>query len=404
MNCYNEYGKAAYVKVTEGKVVAKNGSEISIIFANNTDSSKVAVSKDKTGIIKRGLTTVESVDTANYANYSVHLEYSADGVTPYTAEAIEAIGQLSVASETGVQPEGMDYVAVVNCVGYDSLEGAINAAGGGDKVTMLKDVNLSSIAGSLSYYVMGSARTSNVSILLDKSITLNGGNHRLTSNITSGSFNSVIGITGNNLNIAIDDLIINTSKMSDIFVETNSKNLTLSLNNSKLKCASYCVKVCAGVDNMNLSVESCSFDTWNVLNMGCNDSKISIKNSDLLGVNATSPSGDNSYGTIVFDGMSHNYGDSSYGSDSWKHGQHGKHGCRNTLTIENTVITSVTESTNNQHWLNIQCGAQYNTVTVDALSKVNPQVHWNFSRSYCEDQTYDHGSVVKIAGVVIDHD
>ena len=41
MNCYNEYGTAAYVKVTEGKVVVKEGGNISILFLNNSNSSSV---------------------------------------------------------------------------------------------------------------------------------------------------------------------------------------------------------------------------------------------------------------------------------------------------------------------------------------------------------------------------
>lgn len=98
MNCYNEYGTAAYIKVTEEKVVAKAGGKIEVVFANNTDSSKVAVAKESTGTIERGLTTVQVVDENNFANYAVHLEYSADGETPYTAEAIEAIATKVVES------------------------------------------------------------------------------------------------------------------------------------------------------------------------------------------------------------------------------------------------------------------------------------------------------------------
>lgn len=52
MNCYNEYGKAAYVKVTEGKVVVKNGGEIKVVYAANTDSTKVEVTKETRGAIE----------------------------------------------------------------------------------------------------------------------------------------------------------------------------------------------------------------------------------------------------------------------------------------------------------------------------------------------------------------
>ena len=98
MYCYNEYGKAAYIKVTEGKVVAKSGGKIEVVFANNTDSSKVAVAKEDNAIIEKGLTTVQVVSDDNLYNYEVLLEYSADGETPYTAEAIEAIATKVVES------------------------------------------------------------------------------------------------------------------------------------------------------------------------------------------------------------------------------------------------------------------------------------------------------------------
>ena len=130
-NCYNEFGTSSYAKVTEGKLVAKNGGVIKVAFANNTDSTKVAVAKEGNGIIEKGLTTVEEVDTANYTNYGVHLEYT-DGENPYTESDIESIGQSVIAdsvtaenienAEPGESPKALAVFNSGVLEGYLSIE------------------------------------------------------------------------------------------------------------------------------------------------------------------------------------------------------------------------------------------------------------------------------------------
>ena len=87
MNCYNEYGKASYVKVAEGKIVAKAGGTISIAFAANTDGSKVAVIEETQGTIETGYTTQQPTHDANIAREGgIELVYSITGISPADLE------------------------------------------------------------------------------------------------------------------------------------------------------------------------------------------------------------------------------------------------------------------------------------------------------------------------------
>ena len=60
-----EMAKTAYVNVAEGKVVVKNGGQIEVVFANNTDASKVAVVQENGGVVAQGFTTATSSGSSN---------------------------------------------------------------------------------------------------------------------------------------------------------------------------------------------------------------------------------------------------------------------------------------------------------------------------------------------------
>ena len=102
-HCYNEYGTAAYIKLTEGKVVAKAGGKIEVIFAANNDKDAVAVIKETNGTIERGLTVIEPVSTTNEARINgIPLEYSVDGETAATKTAEQLATELET-RETAVE-------------------------------------------------------------------------------------------------------------------------------------------------------------------------------------------------------------------------------------------------------------------------------------------------------------
>lgn len=106
-------------------------------------------------------------------------------MVPVTALAEDVVGAEPVdARQTVLQA---DYEATVTtpggiAIGYDTLQGAVDAAKDGDKVTLVKDVTL------------------NQQVTIDKAITLNGGGKTITTsdNITNAA---AILVTGNNATV-----------------------------------------------------------------------------------------------------------------------------------------------------------------------------------------------------------
>ena len=64
MDCYNEYGSATYVKVTAGKVVVKDGGEISIVYVNNENSADAVVTVNG-GSVEQGYTKAADAGASN---------------------------------------------------------------------------------------------------------------------------------------------------------------------------------------------------------------------------------------------------------------------------------------------------------------------------------------------------
>ena len=111
MNCYYEKGQASYVKVTEGKVVASAGGIIDVVFANNTDGSKVAVIKETNAIINTGYTSVEATHTVNVARPNgIGLTYSIDGISASDfVEFVEATADYAVSTAQEAEKEAEKY-------------------------------------------------------------------------------------------------------------------------------------------------------------------------------------------------------------------------------------------------------------------------------------------------------
>ena len=110
MNCYNEYGKAAYIKVTEGKVVAKAGGTIEVVFAANNDKDAVAVIKENQGTIEKGLTVIQPVSDTNEARTNgIPLEYSVDGATAATKTTEQLATELET-REAAVEVIAVDVI------------------------------------------------------------------------------------------------------------------------------------------------------------------------------------------------------------------------------------------------------------------------------------------------------
>ena len=165
MNCYNEYGKAAYIKVTEGKVVAKAGGTIEVVFAASNDKDAVAVIKETNGTIEKGLTVIEPVSTTNEARTNgIPLEYSVDGETAATKtpeqlateletreEAVEVIAQDAI--NTAIENTVFAGVAVIKSgeatqlTSLEAFRDAVNAGNSyaGYTIKLLDEINLNNV-------------------------------------------------------------------------------------------------------------------------------------------------------------------------------------------------------------------------------------------------------------------
>ena len=148
MNCYNEFGKSGYVKLSQGKVIAKQGSNIGVVFATNSDADAVCVAKEGNGAIEQAYTTAESIDTANQNKGGIPLAYTIDD-QPVTEQAVEevavdAIDELA-GEEVAEDPNVNSYVARIGTEGFVTFQAAYNAAVSGNKIVLLQNVLLGDI-------------------------------------------------------------------------------------------------------------------------------------------------------------------------------------------------------------------------------------------------------------------
>ncbi len=402
--CYYECGSTVYAKATKGKIVAKEGGEISILYAT---ANTVAAQVDG-GTISEAYCVSNATDETGAAGYTnssnakggnVTFIYAKEDGTELSATEISSAGELAIAAETGELPEDLKeagYVAVVNKKGYTDLVEAIANAPTNATISLLNNVTITNsatanlaTAGSMVYNVAGT-RTCNVAIMVNKNLTINGNGYTLTT-VDARNYSSSIGINSN-VTLVINDLDILNSCMSNIFVGENSSNASIELNNVYLEGGKncYCIKTCAGADNLTININDSEINGWNSLNCRSNNSVITIKNTNLRGTNKAGESRSNDYATLVLDG------------DSVNHHEYGRNGSNNTLIIINSIVTSTSESSNKQQWLSVQYGSINNTVTVDALSIINPETKWSFSRTDVTNQTYDSGTTVTINGVAIE--
>ena len=214
MNCYNEYGSAAYVKVTEGKVVAKDGGKINVLFANNATSSNVVAVTDG-GLIEQGYTLADDAGSSN-------IELTTSTIEEVEIIAAEAINDAKVDEAVNRETDeaNLDKACLnaITNVYYDSLSEAFNAVQNNETLVMLKDD-----------YTLDVADLSSAYTLNNKKITLNLNGKKLVSNGSSFEIgqNSELTINGNGT-IEIRGI---GSNDSGILVSDNS---TLNFENGSL--------------------------------------------------------------------------------------------------------------------------------------------------------------------------
>ena len=150
-DCYYEYGRTAYAQATKGKIVAKEGGEVTVLYA--TVAAVAAVEDGGTigNAYCVSTSEAEALDTG-YTNFSnskdgnVTFQYVDEEGNLLNSETINTIGTDAVEESISEQVLEVDgqYVSRIEATGYTSLEAAVEAAEVNDTIVLLKDVTLSS--------------------------------------------------------------------------------------------------------------------------------------------------------------------------------------------------------------------------------------------------------------------
>ena len=188
-DCYYEYGSTVFAKATEGKIVVKEEGKINLLEAkSNQVVAQVAgenASIDQAVCVATSDENGESYTVnSNEKGGNVTFTYKSDSGELYTKDTIESI-EVEVAQETGTSADDNSKlngkVALLNKVGYETLESAIANAKDGETVKLIKDIESKS------------------KIEINKGLTLDGCGHKLTTSVETESIMSVSGTGDFNL-------------------------------------------------------------------------------------------------------------------------------------------------------------------------------------------------------------
>lgn len=138
MNCYNEYGTAAYVKVTAGKVVVKTGGEIAVAFVNNDSSANAVVTVDG-GSVEQGYTLAADAGSSNV----VLTHKSENEVEAIAQEAINEAKAKEAFAGVSIAKEGEETIFMTLADFRDSVNGGNSYAG--YTVTLMNDIDLGGV-------------------------------------------------------------------------------------------------------------------------------------------------------------------------------------------------------------------------------------------------------------------
>lgn len=158
------------------------------------------------------------------------------------------------------------------------------------------------------------------------------------------------------------------------------------------------VKFAENMNDFDLNIDNCVVDGWAAVNSYMLHSSISIKNSQLTGVNHHSGA-TNSFATIVLDGgLSGNeskikayYERLGYSDEYVSFNQF------NAVTIENSTIGAYEMTERDQDYLSIQYGADDNIVNLNGVTLVNrePESFYMDPSEGANNKVYWNGSLIE---------
>ena len=182
------------------------------------------------------------------------------------------------------------FVAKIGDTGYTTIADAIKAANAGDIVTLLTDVEASEV------------------ILIDKSLTINGNGHKVTSSATR-----VFRVTASNVEVTLNDVNmvstavrVGTNDVRGISIDASLSNVKLTLNNCSVDFTdasaidwAYAVNVSGSGTGHTLTVDGGTYEGANVINVHGANNTIVVKDATLTSL-YPDRGGDYEYGACIW--------------------------------------------------------------------------------------------------------
>ena len=257
------------------------------------------------------------------------LKLAADDATNFTSES-GALAAVNIARAENVECEVVDALIenAIVCVGdvyFDNFAKAWAAVKAGQTVTLLADLEASDV------------------ILIDKSMTINGNGHKVTSSASRvfrvTASNAVV--TLNNVNMVDTKASSYTADIRGISIDASLQNVKLTLNNCSVDFTdasacdwSYAVNVSGSGTGHTVTVNGGTYEGANVINAHGANNTIVVKDATLTSLY---PNNDVYYGACVW--VLQNQGSSVEATGNTFNGS-------NTMVFNVGTGTTVTESNN----------------------------------------------------------
>ena len=234
-------------------------------------------------------------------------------------------------------------------VGYESLVDALEAAQAGDEIALLADVEATEV------------------ILIDKSLTINGNGHKVTSSATR-----VFRVTASNVEVTLNGVnMVNTKASSyiadirGISIDAGLTNVKLTLNNCSVDFTdasacdwAYAVNVSGNGTGHTLTINGGSYEGANVINVHGANNTVVVKDATL---NCTYPNSDLYAGACIW--VLQNQGSSVEATGNTFNGA-------NAIAFNLGTGTALTESNNTDNTTVVvaKIGDTYYTSLADAFA------------------------------------
>lgn len=416
-NSYHENGSSVLVKIANGRVVVNQKSEIggihaiatndvfndiAIAIVGNADIPTItrdAVSEEQQtteGTYSKFVLEVQNLSSENAIDESpeyVWVNVVVDGSGNSTTSTDVASSKTEFNDQTRIPESSQSSAASViadeaktTLKFYDvSSEGlltnALKAAEDKVFINVVDDFTISNTA------------------LFSRPTTIFGLGHEI-----QGSANRVFRVTVPSIDVEIYGLKITsictaTSDVRGISFDGASANSSLVLDGCTVSASFYTINAIPGADNLSITVRNGSVAAgWAAFNLYSNNSKVTIENSVLRGLNDKGESSWNNFNTITLDGNCLSKSKANVGTA----------GSHNTINISKSTIYADSRSNNKQFWVGIQYGAIDNKVVVDEQTRIinafdedmsgvlNIGYYCNYRKAVPHWDYYENNSTIKI--------